>query len=42
VIAYFITLGIYRALQTHRDKKFFAFVLDFDVRNVFASLKRKK
>ena len=35
VIAYFITLGIFRVLQANKDKKFFRFVLEFDVIEVF-------
>lgn len=31
IIAYFITLGIYRVLQAHKDQKFCRFVLEFDV-----------
>jgi len=39
IIAYMITLGIYRILHKHSDKKFFAFVLNFDVRTVFSKRK---
>jgi undecaprenyl-diphosphatase len=35
VIAYFITLGIYRFLNAKKDVKLFAFVLDFDVIELF-------
>ena len=38
IIAYFITLGIYRVLQSHEDVKFFRFVLEFDV---IKALKKK-
>ena len=31
IIAYFITLGIYRVLQAHKDQKFCRFVVEFDV-----------
>ena len=31
IIAYFITFGIYRVLQAHKDQKFCRFVLEFDV-----------
>ncbi|MBQ2987891.1 MAG: phosphatase PAP2 family protein [Clostridia bacterium] len=39
VIAYFITLGIYRVLIKYENTKFCRFVLDFDV---IGSFKRKK
>jgi undecaprenyl-diphosphatase len=39
VIAYFITLGIYRLLNAKKDVKLFAFALDFDVIRTF---KRKQ
>ena len=39
VIAYFITLGIYRVLQNNAERKFFRFALEFDVIELF---KRKK
>lgn len=39
VIAYFITLGIYRVLTKYENTKFCRFVLDFDV---IEALKRKK
>lgn len=39
VIAYFITLGIYRVLTKYENTKFCRFVLDFDV---IGSFKRKK
>ncbi len=39
VIAYFITLGIYRVLQNNADRKFCRFVLEFDIIGVF---KREK
>lgn len=35
IIAYWITLLIYRILRKYQDKKFFAFVLNFDVKTVF-------
>jgi undecaprenyl-diphosphatase len=38
VIAYLITLGIYRFLQSRADKKLFRFVLEFDL---VAALKKK-
>lgn len=42
IIAYLITILIYRILHKYSDKKFFAFVLNFDVRKVFSSLKKKR
>jgi undecaprenyl-diphosphatase len=39
IIAYFITLGIYRVLQNNAERKFFRFALEFDVIELF---KRKK
>jgi undecaprenyl-diphosphatase len=39
IIAYFITLGIYRVLQNKAERKFFRFALEFDVTELF---KRKK
>ena len=39
VIAYFITLGIYRFLNAKKDVKLFAFVLDFDVIELFKNKK---
>ena len=39
VIAYFITLGIYRFLNAKKDVKLFAFVLDFDVIELFKNNK---
>ena len=35
IAAFFITKLIYWGLEKHRDKKLFAFALDFDVRNLF-------
>ena len=35
IIAYMITLLIYRILQKYENKKLFAFVLHFDVKNIF-------
>ncbi|MCQ2354981.1 MAG: phosphatase PAP2 family protein [Clostridia bacterium] len=35
VTAFFITKLIFAVLEKYRDKKFFAFILDFDVRNLF-------
>lgn len=34
-IAYAITLGIFALLEKYRDWKFFAFILDFDIRHPF-------
>lgn len=42
IIAYMITLLIYRILHKHSDKKFFAFVLNFDVRKIFSFSKKEK
>ena len=39
IIAYFITLGIYRVLQNNAERKFFRFALEFDVTELF---KRKR
>ena len=39
IIAYFITLGIYRVLQNNAERKIFRFVLEFDVTELF---KRKR
>ena len=39
IIAYLITLAIYRVLKTHENTKFCGFVLNFDVIEI---LKRKK
>jgi undecaprenyl-diphosphatase len=39
IIAYFITLGIYRVLQNNAERKFFRFALEFDVIELF---KRKR
>jgi undecaprenyl-diphosphatase len=39
IIAYFITLGIYRVLQNKAERKFFRFALEFDVIELF---KRKR
>ena len=36
IIAYGITLLIYRALQKHCDKKFCVFILNSDVKNIFS------
>ena len=39
IIAYLITLWIYRILHKYQGKKFFAFVLNFDVKTVFCKRK---
>ncbi len=42
VIAYTITLFIYRVLKKYRDKKFSAFILNFDLKAAILNLKDKK
>ena len=42
IIAYMITLLIYRILHKYQDKKFFAFILNFDVKTVFSKRKGSK
>lgn len=41
VIAYFITVLIFELLEKYREKKFFAFILGFDVRDLFAKKDKK-
>ncbi len=41
IIAYFITKLIFNLLEKHRDKKFCAFCIDFDVRNIFKKKSEK-
>lgn len=41
IVAYMITLLIYRVLQKYRDTKFCSFVLDFDLKTVILNLKEK-
>ena len=42
IIAYLITLLIYRILNKYQDKKFFAFVLNFDVKNIFPQKQKNR
>ena len=39
IVAYFITIGIYRVLQANADKRFCRFVLEFDVIALFKRAK---
>ena len=42
IIAYFIAKIIFILLEKYKDIKFFAFVLDFDIRTIFKSKKQYK